>query len=165
MATKKVPNTSKVKKPTVKGRTTRPKSRAPNPEEAVKSPDFQQAKSKAEEYARDPEKAKKLFDEAMKKAKGKRKGQLDEVWMYLTALIHMARAYFNRQYTDVPWTSIVLVIAALIYFVSPFDFIPDILPVIGLTDDAVVIAFVVAQIKADLENFMAWEFSQQDKES
>lgn len=165
MATKKEANTSKSKNLKARWRTIRFKSPAPQLEEAVKSPEFQQAKSKAEEYAQDPEKRKKLFDEAMKKAKGKRKGQLDEVWMYLTALIRMARAYFNRQYTDVPWTSIVLVIAALIYFVSPLDFIPDILPLIGLTDDAVVIAFVVAQIKSDLENFMEWEFSQQNKES
>jgi len=177
MEMKKVANTSKskkpatkkpkdeAKKPTARRRTTRPKSPAPKPEEAVKSPEFQQAKSKAEEYARDPEKVKKLVDEAMKKAKGKIKGPLDEVWRYLTAIIRLTRAYFNRQYTDVPWPTIVLVIAALIYFVSPLDFIPDFIPVIGLTDDAVVIAFVVKQIKADLEKFMAWEISQQDKQS
>jgi uncharacterized membrane protein YkvA (DUF1232 family) len=177
MATKKAASTSTSKKPatkkpkdeavkpTARRRTIRPKSPAPKPEEAVKSPEFQQAKSKAEEYARDPEKAKKLVDEAMKKAKGKNKGPLDEVWRYLTALIRLTRAYFNRQYTDIPWHTIVLAIAALIYFVSPLDLIPDVIPVIGLSDDAVVIAFVVAQIKADLDNFLAWEISQQDKES
>lgn len=177
MATKKVASTSKskkpatkkpkdeAKKPTARRRTTRPKSPAPKPEEAVKSQEFQQAKSKAGEYARDPEKVKNLVDEAMKKAKGKNKGPLDEVWMYLTALIRLTRAYFNRQYTDVPWQTIVLAIAALIYFASPFDFIPDVMPVIGFIDDAAVIAFVAAQIKGDLDKFMAWEISQQDKES
>jgi len=34
----------------------------------------------------------------------------------------------------------VALIGALAYFVDPFDFIPDVLPIIGLTDDAAVIA-------------------------
>jgi uncharacterized membrane protein YkvA (DUF1232 family) len=34
----------------------------------------------------------------------------------------------------------VVLIAALAYFVDPFDVIPDVLPVIGLTDDAAVLA-------------------------
>ncbi|MCD6476495.1 MAG: DUF1232 domain-containing protein [Anaerolineaceae bacterium] len=177
MVTKKEVSTSKskkpatkkpkdeAKKPTARRRTTRPESPAPKPEEAVKSSAFQQAKSKAEEYARDPEKAKKLVNEAMKKAKGKNKGPLDEVWGYLTALIRLTRAYFDRQYTDVPWKTIVLTIAGLIYFVSPIDLIPDVIPVIGLTDDAAIIYFIVAQIKADLDKFITWEISQQDIES
>ena len=34
----------------------------------------------------------------------------------------------------------VALIAALAYFIDPFDLIPDMLPIIGLTDDAAVIA-------------------------
>jgi uncharacterized membrane protein YkvA (DUF1232 family) len=34
----------------------------------------------------------------------------------------------------------VALIAALAYFIDPFDVIPDVLPIIGLTDDAAVIA-------------------------
>ena len=34
----------------------------------------------------------------------------------------------------------VALIGALAYFIVPFDFIPDMLPIIGLTDDAAVIA-------------------------
>lgn len=135
-------------------------------EEAVNSQAFQQAKNKAEEYARDPEKAKNLIDGAIEKAKRKNKGpldqldeRLDEFWSYLNALIRMARAYFSRQYTAVPWKTIVSVVAAIIYFVSPLDFIPDLIPILGLTDDAIVIAFIVKQIRADLDNFLVWEES------
>jgi len=160
MAAKKKANPSTTKKSEARKRTTRPKS----PDEAVKSPAFHQAKSKAEEYAQDPEKAKRLVDEAMKKAKGKKQGALEEVWRYLGGLIRLTRAYFNRQYTEVPWHSIVLILAALIYFISPLDFIPDVIPVLGLSDDAVIISFVVAQIKTDLDDFMAWEISQQAKD-
>ena len=34
----------------------------------------------------------------------------------------------------------VALIGALTYFISPFDLIPDMLPIIGLTDDAAVVA-------------------------
>jgi uncharacterized membrane protein YkvA (DUF1232 family) len=77
----------------------------------------------------------------------------------------LLRAYIRGDYRDIPWGSIVLVIVAIIYFVSPIDLIPDIIPVIGLTDDAAVIAFVIAQIKADLDNFLAWEVERLDGES
>jgi len=176
MATKKAAGASKSTKSTAKKpkdetkkaaairRTTQSPPPTPKPEEAVKSPEFQQAKSKAEEYARDPEKAKKLIDEAMKKAKGKNKGPLGEVWRYLTALIRLTRAYYNKRYTDVPWQTIVLAIAGLIYFVSPIDLIPDFIPVAGYLDDAAVIAFVVASIKADLDNFLEWEDDQKMQE-
>lgn len=38
-------------------------------------------------------------------------------------------------------------IAALFYFISPVDAIPDVIPIAGLTDDAAVIAAAVATIK------------------
>lgn len=119
-------------------------------------------KNKAEGYVRDPKKAKKLLEDAVKKAKGfeKNRGPLGEVWSYLTALFRLLRAYIRGEYRDIPWGSIVLVTVAIIYFVSPIDLIPDVLPGIGLIDDAAVIAFVVAQIKADLDNFLAWEITQ-----
>ena len=119
---------------------------------------IERTKNKAEEYARNPNKARKLLDDAVKKAKRyeRNRGPLADVWGYLTALFRLLRAYIRRDYRDIPWSSIVLVIVAIIYFVSPIDLIPDILPG-GYIDDAAVIAFVIAQIKADLDNFLAWE--------
>jgi uncharacterized membrane protein YkvA (DUF1232 family) len=128
---------------------------------------IEKTKNKAEEYARDPKKAKKLLDDAVKKTKSyeKNRGPLAEVWSYLTTLFRLLRAYIRRDYRDIPWGSIVMVIVAIIYFVSPIDLIPDILPAIGLIDDAAIIAFVVAQIKADLDNFLAWEVEQPHDEN
>jgi uncharacterized membrane protein YkvA (DUF1232 family) len=44
-----------------------------------------------------------------------------------------------------------MMVAALAYFVLPTDAIPDILPAIGLTDDAAVIAAVIALIGRNLK--------------
>jgi uncharacterized membrane protein YkvA (DUF1232 family) len=140
MATQKHKKSSPPPKPKAKGA-------GKNPKDAVNSKEFKKARSKAEEYARDPEKAKKLVDEALKKAREKRRGPLGEVWQYLTAIIRLVRAYIRHEYTDVPWETLVLSIAAIIYFVSPIDLIPDFIPVAGYVDDAAVIAFVVVSIK------------------
>ena len=44
---------------------------------------------------------------------------------------------FDRQ---TPTYVRIALFAALAYFIDPFDLIPDVLPIIGLTDDAAVIA-------------------------
>lgn len=123
---------------------------------------IEKTKSKAEEYLHDPKKTKKLLEDATKKAKDyeKKRGPLDEVWSYLTTLYRLLRAYFRKEYRDIPWKSIVLVTVGILYFVFPFDLIPDFIPVAGLVDDAAVIWAVVNQIKVDLDNFLAWEMSQ-----
>jgi uncharacterized membrane protein YkvA (DUF1232 family) len=41
---------------------------------------------------------------------------------------------------DTPTHVRMALIAALVYFISPFDVLPDVLPLIGLTDDAAVVA-------------------------
>jgi uncharacterized membrane protein YkvA (DUF1232 family) len=121
-------------------------------------------KSKAEAYARDPEKAKQLIDEAVRKAEKqeKNKGPLADIWNYFTALFRLLRAYVRRQYTDIAWRSIVLITVAILYFVIPTDLIPDFIPALGFLDDAAVIGFAIAQVKADLDNFLLWE-AEQDK--
>lgn len=122
---------------------------------------IEKIKSKAEEYARDPNKVKQLLNDAVKKTKSYEgsRGPLADVWGYLTALFRLLKAYIRGDYRDIPWGPIVLVIVAILYFVSALDLIPDILPG-GLVDDVAVISFVVAQVKTDLDNFMAWEVEQ-----
>ena len=127
--------------------------------DAPESAYFQRAKSAAEAYARDADKTGKLLDEAAEKAR-RHRGPLAEVWDYLTALLRLLRAYIRREYTTVPWQTIVLAIAAVLYFVTPIDAIFDFIPVFGYIDDAAVIAFVVRSIKGDLDQFLAWEAGQ-----
>jgi uncharacterized membrane protein YkvA (DUF1232 family) len=43
-----------------------------------------------------------------------------------------------------------LLVGALAYFVMPFDGIPDMLPMLGFTDDAAVIAATIAAVRAHL---------------
>lgn len=128
-------------------------------EAIVLTPQVQQAKRKAEDYLRNPEKAKKLLAAVAEKAKKRqdKKGPLVEVWERLKALTRLINAFVRKEYKEVPWQSLVLSSMALLYFVTPSDLFPDFIPVAGYVDDATIIAFVVNAIKADLDKFLAWE--------
>lgn len=75
----------------------------------------------------------------------------------LKTLIRMAKAWSSRRYRKVSTQTIVYTIAAIIYFVTPTDFMPDFVLGLGFLDDIAVIRWVIGHIKDDLENFKAWE--------
>ena len=52
---------------------------------------------------------------------------------------------------ETPTTAKAMIMAALAYFVLPIDAIPDILPAIGYTDDAAVIAAVIAIVSRNIK--------------
>ena len=122
----------------------------------------EKTRTKAEKYLRDPLKSRQLLDEALEKAKKeeKNKGPLADLWNNLSAFFRLMQAYIHHEYRDIPWASIVLVVIAIVYFVSPIDLIPDFIPFAGFIDDAAVLVFVLAQIKADLDKFLLWEVEQ-----
>ena len=122
------------------------------------SSSFKTAKNKAFEYAKNPGKLNHLLDQASKKAAA-RKGRLAEVWDSLQACFRLLRAYATGQYTDIPWGSLVSIIAAVVYFVMPVDLIPDIILAFGLLDDAALIGWIISSVKTDIDNFVEWEQS------
>jgi uncharacterized membrane protein YkvA (DUF1232 family) len=69
------------------------------------------------------------------------------------------RAWFAKEYREVPWQTIAIALGAIIYFVNPFDAIPDFIPGIGYLDDALVIGVTVKSIKTALDAFRIWEKS------
>ena len=60
-----------------------------------------------------------------------------------------------------PVGSIIAALAALIYFVSPIDAIPDFIPVVGYLDDVTVIAVALQFIHSDLEEYRKWKEAQE----
>jgi uncharacterized membrane protein YkvA (DUF1232 family) len=125
----------------------------------VSAPEVQQAKRKAEDYLRDPEKTKKLLAAVVEKTEKRhdKNGPLVQVWERLKALSRLINAFVRKEYKEVPWQSLVLSSMALLYFVTPSDLFPDFIPVAGYVDDATIIAFVANAIKADLDKFLEWE--------
>jgi uncharacterized membrane protein YkvA (DUF1232 family) len=71
----------------------------------------------------------------------------------------LLRAYAQGEYREIPWKSLLLIVAAILYFINPIDVIPDLMPLVGLTDDFAVLFMVYKSIGADIEKFLDWEKS------
>ena len=68
----------------------------------------------------------------------------------------MIRSYMKKEYTEIPVGTIIGVVAALIYFVSPIDAIADAIPVVGYIDDVVVVGWAIKMIHDDLQDYRQW---------
>jgi uncharacterized membrane protein YkvA (DUF1232 family) len=71
----------------------------------------------------------------------------------------LLRAYATGDYRTIPWKSMLLIVAAILYFINPIDVIPDLLPIIGVSDDFAVLFMVYKSIGSDIDKFLEWEKS------
>ena len=116
---------------------------------------FSDAKEAAPAYLMHNRKLSRLLEEATRMA-----GQSYEVlllqWESLQTLFRLVRSWLAREYSP-PINTLLMAIAALIYFLEPFDLIPDGVPVFGLLDDAAVITAVVKANLSEFSRFRKWE--------
>tara|TARA_B100001287_G_scaffold213646_1_gene182450 strand:+ start:124 stop:519 length:396 start_codon:yes stop_codon:yes gene_type:complete len=115
--------------------------------------------SKAKKIINDDEKLRKLIEDVLKKLKEissdkKTSAKLNDS---LRLFIRIINAYTSKEYTYIPWKTICLIVAGLIYFIYPVDLIPDFIPVSGLIDDIALIAWIYESIQDDIQNFLEWE--------
>ena len=75
----------------------------------------------------------------------------------IIALTRMVRSWAKGDYKNISTSSIIAVVAALIYFVNPLDLIPDFIPIIGQIDDIFIIGYLIKTVNKEIERFMAWE--------
>lgn len=111
---------------------------------------------KAKEYIDNPKKTDGLLMRAISKANDK-KSTLSQVWEKLQLLFELVKAWTKGDYRKISTSSLLTIIGAIIYFVSPIDFVPDFIAGLGIIDDAAVIAFTVKQVSTDLEKFKEWK--------
>lgn len=75
----------------------------------------------------------------------------------LTLSLQMIKDFKTKAYTDIPWKTIALIVAAVLYFINPFDIIPDFIPFLGYTDDAVAFAVIFNSAQKDLFEYCKWK--------
>ena len=129
----------------------------------LKSIFFKSATRKAGKYAGSGMVILELLREVLGKAKDVADNQNKGIGQVLAekvmTLSRMVKAYVSGEYKVIPWSTIVKIIAVLIYFVSPIDLIPDFLPIIGLTDDLALVMWLFSSLTEDFANFETWEAS------
>ena len=86
-----------------------------------------------------------------------------DLWAYFQGMLRLIRAYYRREYRNVPMQSLVMIVGAIIYILNPFDLIPDWIAGLGFADDAVVLAFAVRRTRETLDDFMTWETTSRER--
>ena len=87
------------------------------------------------------------------------KGAFRPVFNKLRLMVSYLNDVYKGYYSDYSIKHYIIVIAAIIYVVSPLDVVPDILPVAGLTDDATVIGAAFMSLKDELSRYSKWRSS------
>ena len=135
------------------------KDNTPALDEITQSTAFRRASADAQSFVDDPKRLRQLFEDAVEKINHIPRGPFADTWPYLMAMIRLIRAFHRADYRDINPRNLLVVVAAIIYFVSPFDVIPDWIPVFGHIDDAFVVSLALKSVQGDLDTFMAWETS------
>jgi uncharacterized membrane protein YkvA (DUF1232 family) len=74
------------------------------------------------------------------------------------ALPRMVGGALAGRYRGLSRARLALVVLGLVYLVSPVDLVPEaLLPLIGLADDAVVVAWLAGQLLGETDDFLRWE--------
>lgn len=118
---------------------------------------FKRANIGAVRYARNSRSLYKLISDALNKSGGLSGANIAAFREQLGVVTRLLRAYASGEYRQLPWKTLIRVIAVLIYFVSPIDILPDFLPIIGLTDDIALMLWLFSGMRDDIDKFRQWE--------
>ena len=74
----------------------------------------------------------------------------------LPTMVSLIKSYIKKEYTEIPLGTIISIISAAIYFLTPVDFIPDVIPSAGYIDDTAVVAACLSLVGDDIEKYKKW---------
>lgn len=102
---------------------------------------------------------KNKFDEFLKKLEIKLKKfpRIGNQLADLPVMISLVKDYVKGDYKVVPTKSIINIVMALLYFISPLDLVLDAIPVVGMTDDVAVLMFALKNCHDDIEAYREWK--------
>lgn len=111
-----------------------------------------------EEYAKNPGRLRRLVFEAKDKLMqmDARRYNLRNFIMHISVLSRMIKDYSAGIYPHLPNKTMLSVVGTLLYFVNPFDIIPDFIPFIGYLDDITLLAWVYRSIEGDVDKYLDW---------
>lgn len=75
----------------------------------------------------------------------------------LKLLIRMVRAHISGAYRAFAPMTLLMFVFAILYFITPLDLVPDIVPALGFTDDITVALLIMKRFSADIEKYREWE--------
>ena len=122
---------------------------------------LEKTQRKAEKLLSNPQGMKDLAGKARDKLKSVQVGDetLESLFRLVNTFIRMLSAHVKGIYHELPWRTLALLAAGLLYCVNPFDIVPDFIPVAGLLDDLTFLLLILKSIRKDVDLFQEWEAS------
>ena len=115
-------------------------------------------RKEAEEYVENPTKTEGLLSRALRKAEINKKNEaFQTIWTQIQLLFSLVRDWANGSYKNISKSTIAIIIAGLLYFVSPLDIIPDWVVGLGLVDDITVLGLIINQLNKELHRYKLWK--------
>ena len=85
-----------------------------------------------------------------------KEGPLARFFDDIKTMCEMVKSWTRNEYKGIPIKTIGMIILTLVYVFSPFDFIPDFIPGVGLMDDTAMVGLCLAAVRSDIEDFRVW---------
>jgi len=118
---------------------------------------FERVRERASGLVESPPRVQRLLAQASRKLGSiKTGGRFADLARQLGVALDLVRAYLAGEYTAISKSTFVALIAALLYFVMPFDAVPDFLLGWGFVDDAAVLAYVFQSLREEIAAFERW---------
>ena len=100
-------------------------------------------------------------DEGLNRLEVNLSKQLKEIWSKVRLLSKLVSDYFSGRYREkFTYVSIIEIVAALVYLLMPMDVIFDGIPLVGFSDDLIVLTKVLDSVLQELEEYGQWQDGQ-----
>jgi len=109
----------------------------------------------------DEEKIRKRFPRAIARLPGRSTGV-----GWIDGLIEQVKLLYEMLFAPefvMAWETKAAIIAALEYFISPIDVLPDAIPVVGWADDALVVMFAIHSVSGEISRYGAFKEQRKEK--
>ena len=117
--------------------------------------DLEKESSKAGQ--KDLDKVLSNAEKVKKKSERLSLGKNFRLFKQVSLAYEMIKDYRSGAFTSIPWKTIAQITVAVLYFLNPFDIIPDFIPFVGYADDALVLTAVFKAVQVDLKNYCIWK--------
>jgi uncharacterized membrane protein YkvA (DUF1232 family) len=126
-------------------------------EKIINSIFYSKSMSKASKLSNNSAGILNVLKKALNKIQEQDKGPIiDQIRNKLLIFGGLIKSYATGEYRDIELKNLVIILGSMIYFISPIDFIPDILPMVGFADDIALLTFAYNSVASEIEKYELW---------